>query len=66
MGDEADLLRSHPRWDLARGQRDPRLRAVAKFDLNYTALAAYLRLGSIPHPLTAFEGIHELPPAISP
>src|SRR5438132_4339418 len=38
------------------------LRAVAKFELNWIALAAYLRLGSIPSPLTAFQSIHELPP----
>ncbi|HYM70029.1 MAG TPA: asparagine synthase (glutamine-hydrolyzing) [bacterium] len=27
------------------------------------AVAAFLRLGSVPGPLTAFEGVHELPPA---
>jgi len=38
------------------------LRAVAKFDLDWVSLAAYLRLGYIPSPRTAYVGVHELPP----
>ncbi len=43
--------------------RGIRMSRLASMRVDPTAMAAYLRLGSVPAPLTAFEDVRELPPA---
>jgi asparagine synthase (glutamine-hydrolysing) len=50
-------------WVFASEIRALRVSGLAPAEVNPTALAAFLRLGSVPGPMTAFEGVCELPPA---
>lgn len=51
------------RWLFASEIRAIRASGLFPVRVDPAALAAYLRLGSVPAPLTAFEGVSELPPA---
>jgi asparagine synthase (glutamine-hydrolysing) len=51
------------RWMFASEIRALRASALVPFDVSPTALAAFLRLGSVPGPMTVLKGVHELPPA---
>ena len=51
------------RWVFASEIRAIRASGLVPARLDPLALAAYLRLGSVPSPMTAFEGVNELPPA---
>src|SRR5579864_2615288 len=51
------------RWVFASEIRALRVSGLVPAPVNPAALAAFLRLGSVPGPMTAFEGVHELPPA---
>ena len=51
------------RWVFASEIRALRASGLVPARVNPTALAAFLRLGSVPGPLTAFDGAWELPPA---
>lgn len=48
------------RWLVASETRA--IRAAARFEPDWISLASFLRLGHVPSPRTAFQGIHELPP----
>jgi len=49
-------------WVFASEIRAIRASRLVDTPVNPLALAAFLRLGSIPGPMTAFEGVRELPP----
>jgi asparagine synthase (glutamine-hydrolysing) len=51
------------RWVFASEIRALRASGLVPAPLDPKALAAFLRLGSVPGPMTAFERVHELPPA---
>jgi asparagine synthase (glutamine-hydrolysing) len=51
------------RWIFASEIKALRASGLVPAPVNRVALAAFLRLGSVPGPMTAFEGVHELPPA---
>jgi asparagine synthase (glutamine-hydrolysing) len=51
------------RWIFASELRALKASGVAPCTVRPAALAAFLRLGSIPGPMTVFEGVHEVPPA---
>lgn len=51
------------RWLFASELRALRASGALTTRVNPAALAAFLRLGSVPGPMTVFEGVQELPPA---
>src|SRR5579864_3254444 len=51
------------RWVFASEIRALRASGLVPARVSPVALAAFLRLGSIPGPMTVFDGVHELPPA---
>ncbi len=51
------------RWVFASEIRAMRASGLVSIRVDPSALAAYLSLGSVPGPLTAFEGVSEIPPA---
>jgi len=51
------------RWVFASEIRAIRASGLLDLRVDHAALAAFLRLGSVPAPMTAFEGVEELPPA---
>lgn len=51
------------RWIFASEIRALRASGLVSARISRTALAAFLRLGSVPGPMTILEGVHELPPA---
>jgi len=51
------------RWAFASEIRAIRAAGPGPIPVDPAALAAFLRLGSIPGPLTVFEGVREVPPA---
>jgi len=51
------------RWVFASEIRAIRASGLVPTPISPGALAAFLRLGSVPGPVTAFEGVQELPPA---
>jgi asparagine synthase (glutamine-hydrolysing) len=51
------------RWVFASEIRAIRASGLLSMPVDPVGLAAFLRLGSVPGPLTAFEGVRELPPA---
>ncbi|HKX17086.1 MAG TPA: asparagine synthase (glutamine-hydrolyzing), partial [bacterium] len=51
------------RWIFASEIRALRASGLVSARPDAAALAAFLRLGSVPGPTTAFAGVHELPPA---
>jgi asparagine synthase (glutamine-hydrolysing) len=51
------------RWVFASEIRALRDSGLVPAPVSPAALAAFLRLGSVPGPVTAFEGVQELPPA---
>lgn len=51
------------RWIFASELRALRASGVISARPDPSALAAFLRLGSVPGPMSALEGVHELPPA---
>ncbi len=55
--------RQHGRWIFASEIRALRASGLVPGRLNHAALAAYLRLGSVPGPMTILSDVEELPPA---
>jgi asparagine synthase (glutamine-hydrolysing) len=51
------------RWVFASEIRALRASGLVPVRVNDAALAAFLRLGSVPAPMTVLDGVHELPPA---